>query len=140
METPTGLAIIHDGFALLSRRVDAVSERSDRAIETLNNKLLELIVSVANIGADQKIVLQQVRLTNGTVTRHDERLVQIETNALTHDADCPLAKRVEEVERKQEAAATKRGLWYAQGKAVWGALLVCIGAFMGAWASKVIFK
>jgi hypothetical protein len=130
---PAPASVINEGFELISKRIEAISDRADRNIEGLSARMVEISGNVSDIRADQKIVLQQVRLTNGTVVKHEERITAIEKTAadkITVDA----------IRQQIHDAFTKRAVISKQVKTLWGVLLILLGAFAGAYFNRVIFK
>ena len=114
-------ALITEGFDLVTKRLDSVSERSDKTLD----KLIEIVRDVAAVSSQQQATLVQVKITNGQVTRHEEKIQKISV-------------RMDEFEKAQISDKARRALWYAQGKAVWGALAIALGAAGAALAKHFL--
>ena len=115
-------------------RFEELSSRLDHLLE----RVMQLIEGVAHVTVQQQAVLTQVEKTNGTVALHEARLKVLEGFQNAHPLTCPMHESLGSMQAAAEKMATKRGVWYAQGKAVWGVVLILLGALAGALIRKFV--
>ena len=125
---------INEGFALLSDRMDAISKRSDDRADSVLQRVIQLIEGVAHLQVRMESLLAQVEKATAAVNLHDARLQILEIFCVTSP---PLQEQIRALKSELRESAVKRGMWYAQGKAIWGVLVALGSAVIGAWAAHV---
>jgi hypothetical protein len=127
-------AALQTGFDLINSRLDGVT----RSTEGLLGRVIQLIECVAHLDVRQQSVFALVQKTDSTVASQGARLVVLEDFRTAHPLSCPWKDQVRLLEATIEKGAVKRGLWYAQGKAVWHVVSVLLGALAGAGAARLL--